>query len=211
MNALAAAQLDALKDAALIRTSSHRYFLGPVELPSLNRIMKAGGLADDFSAIPPAILERKRYIGEHVHKACELYLRGDLDEATIWADALPYFEGFKRYHDSIGNPKARAIETPVCSREHLFACTPDIEWDCDGGVDEIKTSVKLSGYIGAQTAAQVLCISGKNDRRRGAIQLKKDGTFAYKPLGDPDDFHAFLGALSVFRFKETRKLLGKSE
>jgi len=209
---LATAQLDVLKDAVLIRTDHHRYFLGPVELPSLNRIMKAGGLADDFSGIPPMVLERKRTIGEHVHKACELYLKGDLDEGTVWNDALPYFVAFKRYHDSIGNPKARATERPVCCRVRLFACTPDVEWDHDGSVDEIKTSLKLSGYIGIQTAAQVIAIAGEYDARpRRAVQLKKDGTFFVRALTDFTDYAAFDAALEVFRYKEAHKLLGKSE
>ena len=62
-------------------------------VPSVTQAMKASGLIN-FDHVSPAVLEHKRQLGTLVHKAAELWDRGEsLDDYEIPADVREYVEG----------------------------------------------------------------------------------------------------------------------
>jgi len=179
---------------------AHRYTWMGFEVPSLSRVLELGGVQEDFSAINPEVLERKRQIGTAVHRAIELHLSG---EEVSWPDedseaaCAGYFASFLRALDKLPAPQsAPVLERPIGGFIG-YACTPDyhtgellIEW---------KTSSRIYPQYWVQLAGQEYAINAGGDprkRQRYVVQLKPDGRprieLAKEPLEDDQDFQAVL-------------------
>lgn len=196
---ITAAQVDAITGFPLtFDPEQHRYFKGPVELPSLSVILKSAGLTDDFSGVPEWILEHKRQIGQSLHKCIELYFAGTLDRDSIHPDVLPYYAGFEAYVAD-HKPSLYVSEAPVCSIEHWVACKPDLVLVAPLEVTEFKTTLKISRFVPIQLAGQALCIG--ETAKRTVCQLKKDGTYKLVEYTDPRDFEIVKAAARIYKWK----------
>ena len=71
----------------------HAYTLNSVVVPSVTKILQIVGISD-FSKVPADILERARLFGTAVHKACELFDKGTLDERTLDTNLWPYLDAW---------------------------------------------------------------------------------------------------------------------
>jgi len=101
----------------------HIYKLNGMPLVSVTKILQMAGLAD-FSKIPFERLEASRKFGQAVHRACELFDKGTLDERSLDTNLWPYLDGWvackKEYKwDFV------AIEQPIISTVYKVAGTPD--------------------------------------------------------------------------------------
>jgi len=101
----------------------HIYKLNGMPLVSVTKILQMAGLAD-FSKIPFERLEASRKFGQAVHRACELFDKGTLDERSLDTNLWPYLDGWvackKEYKwDFV------AIEQPIISTIYRVAGTPD--------------------------------------------------------------------------------------
>lgn len=101
----------------------HCYKLNNVVIPSVTQILKCCGISD-FSKVPIDVLERARLFGTAVHKACELFDKGTLDERTLDPNLWPYLDGWvackKEYaFEFVEN------ENPLVSTIYRVAGTPD--------------------------------------------------------------------------------------
>jgi hypothetical protein len=209
MTPLAASQLEALRGIPLVLDDQHRYWQGPVEYASLSAVLLAGGFKEDFAGVPQAVLNRKRDIGRAVHAAAQFILEDCLDWSTVDEAARPYVEAFASWNQK-HQPTGAILETPICNPQLGYACTPDILRPSAKEVIEIKTSLKISKFVGIQLAGQVICAeegepySGRfDDWTRLVLQLKKDGTYSYGPAKDyGNPYDAMRAALVAFGWKK---------
>ena len=179
----------------------HRYWLGPLELPALSRVLTAAGMTD-FSIPCEDLLDEKklqdarmmavrarakRQIGTVVHAACSLALDGVLDRSEIpdlVADDDPdrerlvkhltgYVNAFDRWLQKY-SPTLVSTEVPTYHPTDLYATTPDLDVTIAGTptLVEIKTSWKLSAYVPVQLAGQARCLLARGLGERDRCALQ---------------------------------------
>ena len=102
----------------------HIYKLNGVVIPSVTKILQLSGIAD-FSTIPIWHLEPARQFGLAVHKACELYDLGKLDERNLDPALWPYLDAWIAYQKAMDIKEFLAIEHPIVSVNFKVAGTPD--------------------------------------------------------------------------------------
>lgn len=196
--------------------TTHTYTLGDAVLPSVTQVLRP---LYDFSMVAPDVLERKRQIGTAVHKAIELDLAGDLDEASLSQDWAGYFKAWKAFMSDTGLTDADfgAIERPLHHPTYKFAGTPDLTLCMDRawGVLDMKTTDDLHPAVALQTAAYRELENANTPKgqhkieRRYALCLRENRTYRLDEFKDRGDWSVFLAALTVFNWK--RKSNGQSQ
>jgi len=187
--------------------ASHTYTLGEEVLPSVTTVLRQ---FYDFSMVAPDVLERKRQIGVAVHKAIELDLAGDLDDASLAPDWAGYFGAWRKFMRETGLTDADfgAIERPLHHPTYKFAGTPDLTLCLDRawGVLDMKTTYDLHPAVALQTAAyrELENANVKNGEhkieRRYALRLRENGTYRLDEFKDRGDWGVFLAALTVHNY-----------
>jgi hypothetical protein len=188
----------------------HRYRLDGAEVPNVTRILAP---MYDFSAVREDVLNHKRDIGIALHKAIELDLNDDLDEASIDEEVKGYFEGWKKFRRETGF-ECLLTEHRVASEQFRFAGTLDLAGLIDGveSLLDSKVTVALHPAVALQTSAYLRATSEmgliRANARRYALRLKPNGTYTLDQFKDKNDFAVFLSALSLHNWK-TRHGLAK--
>lgn len=181
----------------------HKYFVDGVELPSVTTILKP---LQDFSMVPRDVLKRAAEFGTNVHKACELYDKGTLDESNLDADLAPYLNGWKLFlYATRFAPEI--IERRVYSKRYKYAGTLDRAGSFPGKkyLDEIdiKTGV-FSPAVGPQTAAyeKALLEMDEIKIKRRFVVLLRPNTFKMLQLSKKNNFNTFLSCLDIYNFNK---------
>jgi hypothetical protein len=181
----------------------HTYELGGVRCPrSVSGLLKKYGLTMDYSRIPPRILELARQRGVAFAEGRRLILKGyELDPATVDRQIQGYLTGFQRFWKESG---AVLIETEVPHISPLgFGFKADIFCFIGGRrtVIDDKATFKLPKSIGPQTGGYKIGFNSLYPDQpiedRAGLHLKKDGSYKFKLLEDPDDETAFLDCLDA--------------
>ena len=175
----------------------HEYKMSGRKVYSVTQIIKEAGLlgpAADFYT--PACAEK----GHFIHETCELYDKGELDEASLDPQLVPYLDAWKSFRKQVPVEFA-IIEQTLFSLEHGFAGKPDRGWfenPKHGVVADIKSGavpdwviIQLAGYAILFPALTAM-----------AIQLKPNGKFSLQPFGLMEMAQArcrFLAALEKVR------------
>ena len=183
---------------------THTYLLDGNPVPSVTEILKP---LVDLSRVPQETLEYKRSLGKAVHKAIELYERQDLDVDTLDAEALPFFEAWLKFKQETGF-RAFLTEQVVWSAKLRYAGTLDILGTRGGGADpdellDAKCVWAMSAATGPQTAGYALALKESHAiavKKRGGLQLLKDGTYRFFPYNNPYDETAFKACLAINAF-----------
>lgn len=183
---------------------THTYLLDGNPVPSVTEILKP---LTDLSRVPQDTLEYKRSLGKAVHKAIELYERQDLDVDTLDKDAMPFFEAWLKFKAETGF-RALLTEQVVWSAKLRYAGTLDILGTRDGGVEptellDAKCVWTMGPATGPQTFGYALALQeshGIKVKKRGGLQLLRDGTFRFFPYNNPYDETAFKACLSINAF-----------
>ncbi len=68
---------------------THTYKLGNRVIPSVTQALSEGRLYADFSLVPDKVMQRSQNYGIALHKACELYDKGILDNSTLSVELAP--------------------------------------------------------------------------------------------------------------------------
>lgn len=197
--------------------AAHRYSVGGVVLPSVTQILRP--ISPDFSAIPPAVLERKRALGAAVHLACELYDQGELDEDGLDDALRPYLAAwvkFKADNAALILANERKLYHPTLrfagTLDRLAALRPsgDRLWLLD-----LKTSEDSAPSYGVQLFGYLLLLVANGDPdlaadrlaglRRGTVHLRDDGTYRLHEYKNPNDEAAFRALLSIAQWKEANQ------
>lgn len=176
----------------------HRYLLDGVEIPSVTKIIEP---LYDFSGISAARLEYASERGTAVHKATELYDMGDLDEDTLDPVIVPYLDAWKKFK-SENNVEILHVERRLYSKNHRYAGQIDRTAMVNGSgwLLDIKATASLSTAIGVQLAGYSGLLDGTE--RRGAVQLKPDGTYRLQEYSSKSDWPVFLSCLTVYNFRK---------
>jgi len=171
----------------------HEYLVDGERLPSVTEIIN--------SFLAPFQWDMSR--GRAVHKACQYYDEGDLDEDTLDVEVIPYFEGYKKFkseHEIIWE----AIEKPVYHRVFRYAGTPD-RW---GMIDGTRTLLDLkSGSVPPFAKYQLAGYADMLDynlERRVLFLLP----YRYKlmlPFTDHRDIQGFRSMITVFNILKTMR------
>lgn len=194
--------------------ASHSYTLEGRCLPNVTSIMEP---LCEYTRIPRHVLDAAAMRGQHVHRACELYLWGLLDERSLDEEYIPYLEAFKRFLSETGFV-AESIEERVYHKTLLYAGTMDLGGVLPGrgrkgdkrALIDIKTTFKLMASVGPQTAAYADAWASHRPKEqhfeeRYGLQLKKDGTYKLQPFKSLNDSNVFRSCLAIYNFMNQEK------
>lgn len=182
---------------------THTYTREGVAVPSVTQAL---GVISAYDGIPPAILAEAAERGTAVHKAIELHLQDDLDEASLDPVIAGYFYGYWKFERETGF-KPRHSEALVYSAKYGYAGTLDLEGDLHhkAAIIDTKTTRQLMASAGPQTAAYEAAFKEQHQSRRNyqryALLLKQDSTYRLEPCTAAGDFRVFLACLTVHNFK----------
>lgn len=185
--------------------ASHTYTLGGVVMPSVTQVLAP---LSDFSKVPRHVLERARQRGTAVHRACELYLLGDLDETSLDEEIAPYYYQFRRFLRESGFRPAKS-ELRVWSGRYGYAGTLDLAGELGKKqvLIDLKTPIQMPRSTGPQTAAyeaayrEIEDINPRKRIHRYGLKLRPE-KYDLVPFTNDDDMGVFLALLTVHRWKE---------
>jgi hypothetical protein len=191
----------------ILREEDHTYWIGKQRFPSVSEIIKP---VCNFDGVPVEILERKSAIGKAAHLLAEWHDRKEkIDTKSIDDAVAPYFAAWKKFCKEM-KPRWSKIEVRQRHPIHCYAGTLDrlgvlTALGPERWMIDIKTVATVSPATGLQTAAYVgLEVASQFDAlciKRGAVQLKNNGTYQLVPFDDPADWPTFMGLLSTHRWK----------
>ena len=181
---------------------SHIYRVNSVPIPSVTQILKDLGLTPDF---PPGPY---RVRGRQVHKLCEIYDKGLIEQYEFGPGLMGYLDAWKKVCAEQGWVwNQTGIEERLYDPLLIVAGTIDRVRDGD---DPLIVDIK-SGAAGKEAALQTAgyaqmrfpLIAGKV--KRCTVEIHADGTYnAPKFYDDYRDITAWMGAVELWKWK-TRK------
>jgi hypothetical protein len=185
--------------------AEHTYTVDGVRWPSVTQILDP---LLELDGIPRAALEAAARFGNHVHQACHLYDLNRLDEEDLDEPLRPYLEGWKAFLRDTGafvcNSEQRILHPKL-----RYAGTLDktILWKERRHVLDIKSGAEVPPTVGPQTAAYREALLESQSvldcsRTRYCLHLRPDETYRLHTLNDPADFHLFVSALNIHRWRE---------
>ena len=200
-----------------LNKDTHEYSEGGVIItdPSVTTVLADCGLIDTRYFTKDAA-ER----GTLVHLMCQLHDEDDLDKwcqfkrnvgLTTYLELLPYLDAWEKFKLDTGWLPYR-IESPMRSRKHGFVGTPDqigtfpyqvkmTDIDIKSGDAHYSTAFQTAAYVLLTAEDKTLPNAVSH---RGAVQLRKNGTYKYikYPVADlRRDQQTFLAALNIYQIK----------
>jgi hypothetical protein len=186
----------------------HLYLVQDKVVPSVTQVLHAAGLAADYSTVAAEVLERKRIIGEYVHKATQYLDEGSLDLGTIDPQIQPYLAAYQRFINESGF-RPRLVEHRLVGNVSGMLCggTVDREGTMGGKpwIIDLKCIERLYPSFALQTAGYELLlpkpVTPPFRYTRAVLQLRPNGSYKLTTYDDPADSDVFRGALGVTVWK----------
>lgn len=188
--------------------ANHRYTVGGERLPSVTEVLDP---LLELDGIPKHVLKAAAEFGTHVHMACDLYDRGVLDEPALDPHLAPYLAAWKIFLKDTG-AKVLATELRVLHPQLRYAGTLDkiVVWPNRKRARNAQLDIKsgeVPRTVGPQTAAYADALRHTRPEFAGAdryaIQLRPDATYRLIKQNDPRDFHIFVSALNLHRWRNS--------
>ena len=195
----------------------HRYFWNGAPVTNVTRAL---GLLSDWSKVDPVVLENARQEGVDQHRMVELYMKDDLDEATLPEWLVPRLAAFKSFKAATGFLCIES-ELRVYNPRYAYAGTTDLIGTINitlgrhsGTVVaciDLKRSFAGGRVIGYQLAAytdawnKTRVNAAEYVTHRYALKLHADGQFRLEPYTDRADIDHFLTCLRFYNLKESLK------
>jgi hypothetical protein len=143
--------------------------------------------------------------------ACDLFDRGVLDEPALDPHLAPYLAAWKIFLKDTG-ARVVATEVRVAHEQQRYAGTLDkiVEWVPRKRSTLSQIDIKSGAVprtVGPQTAAYAAAVDSmrpdwwRPGMDRYALQLRPDATYRLHKLNDPRDFHIFVSALNLHRWR----------
>ena len=183
---------------------NHVYRLGGNQLPSVTQIIRDLGLTPNFPAGP------YRVRGRAVHKACELYDQGVLDQFELAPAIMGYVNAWIAVSKEFGWVwDAQGIEYRLYDPIKMVAGTIDRVgmWGGKPLILDIK-----SGSAGREAALQTAAYADMRfpdnnaEVQRCSVEIHADGTYAPpKWYTDYYDIIAWRGAVALWRWKMNKE------
>jgi len=174
----------------------HEYRYSGVKIPSVTQIISDVGLSN-FGGVNKRMMQIAQERGTFVHLACELYDKGQLDEATVDVELLGYLEAWKAFCNDF-KPKFIEIEKKYYS-ELGFAGTIDrlAVIGKDSTLIDIKTGGKSQAHE-VQSGAYSIFV---NPLSSLTVYLSKDGKYKVEPQNIERGKAVFLYSLEIYKYK----------
>lgn len=189
--------------------ATHTYTLDGRRLPSVTQVLAP---LNDYSMVPPDILEAARIFGTHVHEACDLFDRDELDWSSLDPALVPYVEGWRNFLRDSG-AVVIASELRVYHAELGYAGSPDkvLSWRKSIAIPDLKATAIVPPTVGPQTAAYAKAYHSMHGGRgreplRYCIHLTGGGKYKSHARTDPADWSYFVSALNCHKFKEKHRV-----
>ena len=187
----------------IFRESDHTYWEGTIRYPSVTEILQAEGLVDTtwFD-------EWSRTKGTYVHRAIELYNKGELLEKDLDERLAPYLDAWRRFKEN-SDIDIIDSELVVYSEIWQYAGTLDIFCrinrensiiDLKSGAVNAVTALQLAGY--AMTFDNYYCI------KLYGLSLK-GGRPSIVAFTDPADFTIFQAIVGIYHYKLNNGIIKK--
>ena len=192
-----------MADTLHFEPTAHTYKLMPsgILLPSVSAIIAP---LVDLSKIPVKNLDFARERGTAVHKACELFDMGTLDEEDLDEQIVAYVRAWAAFMYD-WKPELTAIEQPGYHKSLLYAGTPDrwALWKNAKGKPlrvciDMKATYKLSPAVQVQLSGYSLMADEPADEL-WSVRLKNDGT--YERTVHKAATSTFLSCYNIFQWK----------
>ncbi len=199
-----------MEDEILFDAEKHEYTVNGEVVPCVSDIIAVYGVkveeGDDLENTMEAAAER----GTVCHKVLEMYLKGrDVEYPTEYEPYVDAIRLFISEHTII----PIAIETPIYSKKHGYAGTPDLLCYFDGVLTIVdykfvsqiaKTKVKaqMNAYCKAYEEKDVY------PDEMIAVQFLKDGTYRIYPVKwDDEEFELALKLWKIKNKKHPRGMI----
>ncbi len=187
---------------------SHKYFdESGREYPSVTTILKHFGISPDYDKFGN---DNARDFGTAVHRVCELYDLGTLNEYTFDSRIEPYLNGYKKFLKEF-SPEWTLIETPMISRIWGFAGTPDRAGimlakncgiDLKSGAPHPSHEIQTGGYDVLIEENMKIKI-----KKRASLYLLPDD-FRLIEHTSRSDRSVFIGLAQAYNWKKNHNLIG---
>jgi hypothetical protein len=178
----------------------HVYTYGGNVVPGVTQILEP---LSGYMGVPDWQLAIAADRGSYVHKMCELYNYGTLEEYE--PEYQGYLDAWVRFVSESGF-EVELCEHRVYHPKHVYAGTLDYTGYLGKkrGVLDVKATATLMPAVGPQTSAyaEALKASGEKVDFRMVVLLKPDGTYKAPPLTNRRDFATFTSCLNIMRWRE---------
>lgn len=182
-------------------------------VPSVTQAMKSSGLIN-FDHVPPAVLEHKRQLGTLVHKAAELWDKGENpEEYDIPEQVGEYLVGYMNFVNESGF-RPDVIEARQLGEIHgmVYGMQPDRAGMLNDElhVVELKCGAASHPAWGVQLAAYCTGLYGRGTKvKRAAVQLGPQFPRGYKlhPYDDHTDYQLWTCCLALTIWQQNKGIL----
>lgn len=182
----------------------HEYQVGEEVLPSVSEILRFI-TREMYADVHQYTLDQAADRGKRVHAATENLDR--YGEVQIDADIQPYVEAYIKWRRQY-EPQWTRIEYAYYHPEMMYAGTLDRYGTIRGEqyIVDIKTTATLHTHRetaqlnGYQKLAEA---NGLKVDKRAILQLKKDGTFKFKPIDEDDSL--FMACYTIHKATEKKR------
>lgn len=181
--------------------ASHTYRVNGKAVPSVTQVLDP---LLELDGVPRAVLEAARVFGTHVHEACHLLVRDELDWARLDPGLVPYVNGARRF---LKESRVVVIASELRVASATVGCAGTLDLVAvlkrSESIFDWKSTATLPRTIGPQTAGYENFYReerGGPRRKRFGVQLLPDDYRLY-PLTDPADWSVFLSALNLHHWR----------
>lgn len=198
----------------IFEPGAHVYSLNGVRLPNVTSILDP---LVDYSGIPRKIMEAAKMRGDYVHKMCEMFAWGTLDEESVAPEYMPYLTAFKKFLTE-NHFEPLYVEERVWHKTLKYAGTLDLAGHLRIGkarnpkmaLIDIKSTFRMMASVGPQTAAYQEAFNSHRDKadhfkERFGLRLTAAGTYQLLPCSDSHDFTVFRSCLNIYHFIQKGK------
>lgn len=203
--------------------STHTYREGGLVIPSCTRVLDHSGLAD-FGFVNREILERRSWLGTHVHTCTEYVDTGGLDWSSVDEEAKGYVDSWINFC-SVHNfrPSVREYQCIANINGMRYGMRLDAAGlfhkrftiaDMKIGTEQLSHPAQLAGYSAGlpiqreeselmhDAEPNVHPLARFSIRGRIGVYLKKNGKAARcEQFENPEDYQAFYCGLYMTHYK----------
>lgn len=184
--------------------ADHVYHREGVRVPGVTQCLEPLQFLD---GIPWETIRAAGELGQHVHQACDLHDRGELDWNTLDTHLVPYVSAWAKLLADSGAIVVSS-EQLVYHSKLKYAGTLDSRIAFPRSVAphvlDRKTSAVVHPTVGPQTAAYCAAAQAMGlqvSTVRYCAHLKPDGTYRLIKLTDPADMSMFISALNICNWR----------
>lgn len=182
---------------------SHTYSHNGVKIPGVTSVLdRWSGLEH----VNPQILAEAALFGTHVHDACDLYNRGELDEDDLNDNSHHVWEYFRGWVKFLEDTGAVVVESELKVHHPTlgYAGTLDniVNLKKTNRIVDIKTGTALPKSVGPQVEAYnqaYKAMTGNRLMKRYCCHLKPYD-YTLHALTNPRDWDIFKAALTMHRW-----------